>query len=299
MQNVSGQVAGPKALITVYDLTSASKALVNAEVALIKAQGVSFVDSLAKLSKEKRYQSIICCALSRCDRSDEDVVSQALLSLQEASIKYFEEDRTINFKQFAIIYIRKYTSEYKNKQNNTNGSDINELIHSAIRIVRKCKNRQVQHLLFNEAKHLAEHFSLSGNKGIRKIYEMEAIQFGKISDWAVNEDGKEYYRLDDQRNDISDPNYRPPNSIEEKAIEKQHLNILANQSQLFLDSCDNKESLIFKKRINCKKKITLDELSKVLNISIQRINCIEKTLYEKFVNFCKSNIENKKIADKG
>ena len=86
MRNVSGQVAGPKALITVYDLTSASKALVNAEMALIKAQGVSFVESLAKLSKEKRYQSIICCALSYRDRSDEDVVSQALLSLQEASI---------------------------------------------------------------------------------------------------------------------------------------------------------------------------------------------------------------------
>ena len=45
-------------------------------------------------------------------------------------------------------------------------------------------------------------------------------------------------------------------------------------------------------------KITLDELSKSLNISIQRINIIEKTLYEKFVNFCKSNIENKKIAGK-
>ena len=90
-----------------------------------------------------------------------------------------------------------------------------------------------------------------------------------------------------------------PLFFEEKVIEKQELNILANQSQSFLSSCDNKESLIFKKRINCKEKITLDELSKVLNISVQRINCIEKTLYEKFVNFCKSNIENKKIADKG
>ena len=111
-----------------------------------------------------------------------------MLSLQEASIKYFEEDRTINFKQFAIIYIRKYTSEYKNKQNNTNGSDINELIHSAIRIVRKCKNRQVQNLLYHEAKHLAEHFSLDGNNGIRKIYEMEAIQFGKENDIAIMND---------------------------------------------------------------------------------------------------------------
>jgi len=39
-------------------------------------------------------------------------------------------------------------------------------------------------------------------------------------------------------------------------------------------------------------------LSKVLNISIQRINTIEKALYEKFVNFCKSNIEKEKIAVK-
>ena len=127
---------------------------------------------------------------------------------------------------------------------------------------------------------------------------MEAIQFGKISDWAINEEGEEYYRLDDQKNDISDPNYRPSSSIEKTVIEKQHLNILANQSQLFLNSCNNKESIIFKKRINCKEKVTLDKLSKSLNISIQRINTIEKTLYEKFVNFCKSNIENKKIAGK-
>ena len=293
------QLAPIYPIFSIVDLTSTSKALVNAELALIKGQGVSFVDSLAKLSKQKRYQSIICCALSRNDRSDEDIVSQALLFLQVASFKYFEIARTINFKQFAITYIRENIKLYKNKQNHRNGSDRNESIHYAIQAVKNCNQRQVKNLTVHEAKHLANHFGLDKNKGVRKIFEMEAIQFGDLSDWAVNEKGEEYYIFDDQKNDIGASNYNPSSSVEEKVIEKQELNILANQSQSFLSSCDNKESLIFKKRINCKEKITLDELSKVLNISIQRINCIEKTLYEKFVNFCKSNIEKEKIADKG
>jgi len=292
------QLAPISPIFTVVDLTSNSKAFVNAELTLINAQNVSFVESLAKLNRQKRYQSIICCALSRHDRGDEDIISEALLLLQIASFKYFEITRTINFRQFAITYIRENIKLYKNKQNHRNGSDLNESIHYAIKAIKNCKNRQVEHLLYHEAQHLAEHFGLNNNKGIRKIFEMEAIQFGTISDWAVNKDGEEYYRFDDQENDISDLNYRPSSSVEKTAIEKQHLNILAHQSQLFLDSCSGKESIIFKKRINCKEKITLDELSKSLNISIQRINIIEKRLYEKFVNFCKSNIEIKKIADK-
>jgi DNA-directed RNA polymerase sigma subunit (sigma70/sigma32) len=301
MNHNLGQVAGPKALVTVYDFTSASKAkaLVNAEMALIKTQGISFVDSLAKLSKQKRYQSIICCALSRNDRIDEDIVSQALLLLQEASIKYFKKDRTINFKQFAITCIHESIKAYKSKQNHTNGSDLNELIHTAIRAVKNCNKRQVENLTYHEAKHLADHFNLDKTKGVKRIFELETIQFGNLSDWRVNEEGEEYYIFDDQKNDIDASNYNPPSSVEDKIIEKQHLNILANQSRLFLSSCNNKESLIFKKRINCKEKITLDELSKVLNVSIQRINAIEKILYEKFVNFFKSNIEKEKIADKG
>ena len=294
------QLAPIYPIFSVVDLTSTTKALVNAELALIKAQGVSFVDSLAKLSKQKRYQSIICCALSRRDRSDEDIVSQALLSLQETSIKYFEEARTYNFKQFAITYIRENIKGYKSKKNHTNGSDLNELIHSAIRATKNCNKRQAVNLTYHEAKHLADHFNLDKTKGVKKIFQLEAIQFGNLPDWRTNEKGEEYYIFDDQKNviDASPGNYNPSNSVENKIIERQRLNILANQSQSFLGTCDNKESLIFKKRINCKEKITLDELSKSLNISIQRINCIEKTLYEKFVNFCKSNIENKKIAGK-
>jgi DNA-directed RNA polymerase sigma subunit (sigma70/sigma32) len=292
------QLAPISPTITVVDLTSTSKALVKAELSLINAQNINFIDSLAKLNKQKRYQSIICCALSRHDRSDEDIISEALLLLQIASFKYFAVTRTINFRQFAITYIRENIKLYKNKQNHRNGSDLNESIHYAIKAIKKCKNRKVEYLLYEEAKHLAEHFGLDNDKGIRKIFKMEAIQFGSISDWAINKDGKEYYRLDDQENDVSDPNYKPSNAIEKKAIEKQNLNILANQNRLFIDSCNNKESIIFKKRISCNEKITLDELSKSLNISIQRISMIEKTLYEKFVNFCKNSIENKKIADK-
>ena len=71
------QLAPISPIFTVVDLTSNSKAFVNAELTLINAQNVSFVESLAKLNRQKRYQSIICCALSRHDRGDEDIISEA------------------------------------------------------------------------------------------------------------------------------------------------------------------------------------------------------------------------------
>ena len=177
------------------------------------AQGVNFVDSLGKLSKNKRYESIICCALSRGDRSDEDLVSQALLLLQESSFKYFEKARTINFKQFAITYIRENIKGYKSKQYHTNGSDLNELIHSAIKTIKNCYKRQVENLTFHEAKHLADHFNLDKTKGVKKIFELEAIQFGDLSVWRKNEKGDKYFIFDDAKNDIGSANYLPSNSV--------------------------------------------------------------------------------------
>ena len=298
MNHNLGQVAGPKALIAILDLSSASKTLVSAEVALIKAQGVSFVDSLAGLSRNKYQKSIIFNALSRGDRRDEDIVSQALLLLQKASFNYFEEARTINFKQFATNYISQKIKGYKSQQYHTNGSDLNELIHSAIRAAKKCNKRQTKNLTYHEAKLLADHFNLDKTKGVKRIFELETIQFGNLPDWRVNEEGEEYYIFDDQKNDINASNYNPSNSVEDKVYRKQQINILINQSKSFLKTCSNKESTIFKKRIHCKEKITLEELSKLLNISIQRISIIEKTIYEKFINFCRSNIEKEKLAGK-
>ena len=300
MPNLQKQLASTNPIFTIVDLTSTSKALVNAELELIKAQGVSFVDSLTKLSKDKRYESIICCALSRGDRSDEDLVSQSLLLLQEASFKYFEEARTINFKQFAITYIREKIKGYKSKQNHTNGSDLNELIHSAIRAVKNCNKRQVENLTYHEAKHLADHFNLDKTKGVKKIFELETIQFGDLSDWRENEEGEEYYIFDDAKNDIDSSNYQPSNSVEDKASHKQQKAILINQIKSFLKICSYREYIIFKKRIYCEieEKITLDKLSKLLNISIQRISMIEKAVNEKFISFCKTNIEKEKIAVK-
>ena len=108
----------PKSLVyNVVDLTTVSKELVNNELSLIKAKNLSFVDSIAKLSKKNRNSSIICKALNFKGRTDEDLVSQALLYLQHASIKYFEKDRDINFSQFAITFIRKGIYDYLKQEN--------------------------------------------------------------------------------------------------------------------------------------------------------------------------------------
>ena len=86
--------------------------------------------------------SIICKALSFKARLDEDLVAEALFALQYASIKYFEEDRDINFTQFAVTLIRKKVIDFINKQNHTNGSDLHEKIHSAIKAVNAGHNSE-------------------------------------------------------------------------------------------------------------------------------------------------------------
>ena len=140
------------------DLRSTSQALVQNELSLIKNNNLTFVESLTKLSPKTRKSSILCKALNYKARTDEDIVSQALLSLQQASIKYFEKDRDINFSQFAIISIRKGVYDYLNKKNHTNGSDLNEKIHTAIRTIKKSRSK-IDSLTNKEAKHLALHFN--------------------------------------------------------------------------------------------------------------------------------------------
>ena len=101
-----------KAVYVVVDLSKTSaaesvasiKAQVDAELALIKAQGISFVDSIAKLSTKDRYHSIICYGLSKSNKTnlrDEDLISQALLLLHDAQLKYFKKERNKNFRYFA------------------------------------------------------------------------------------------------------------------------------------------------------------------------------------------------------
>ena len=106
------KLAPQKTVYAYVDLRSTSQALVQKELSLIKNNNLTFVESLTKLSPKARKSSILCKALNYKARTDEDIVSQALLSLQQASIKYFEKDRDINFSQFAIISIRKGVYEY-------------------------------------------------------------------------------------------------------------------------------------------------------------------------------------------
>ena len=135
------QACSKNSIFAVVDLTTTAKSLVNNEIATIKAHNLSFVDSLAKLNKKRRASSIICKALNYKARLDEDLVFEALLSLQVASIKYFEEDRTINFLNMQS-YLFERVIDYLNKLNHTNGSDLHERIHSAIKAVKDVVGEQ-------------------------------------------------------------------------------------------------------------------------------------------------------------
>ena len=291
------KLAPQKTVYAYVDLRSTSQSLVQKELAVIKNNNLTFVESLTKLSPKTRKSSILCKALNYKARTDEDIVSQALLSLQQASIKYFEKDRDINFSQFAIISIRKGVYDYLNKKNHTNGSDLNEKIHTAIRTIKKSRNK-IDSLTNKEAKHLALHFNLSEKEGIKKIYELEAIQLGAENDWKKNIDGAEYYRFDDQKNDIGNSDYRSyaSDSVLKDVYYNQQKTFLKKQSNIFLQQCNKNEITIFKHRILCDEQVTLSKLSKILNVSFQMVSQIEKSIHNKFINFCKINLENNKNA---
>ena len=42
-------------------------------------------------------------------------------------------------------------------------------------------------MTYAEAQHPANHFNLTGNDGIKKIQQLEAIQLGGEHDWKVND----------------------------------------------------------------------------------------------------------------
>ena len=52
------------------------------------------------------------------------------------------------------------------------------------------------------------------------------------------------------------------------------------------------EIIIFEHRIVCDEQVTLSKLSKILNVSFQMVSQMEKSIHNKFINFCKINLEN-------
>ena len=178
MKNRFGQVAGPKALVTVKDFTKISETLVQRELALNTRGLGNLALHYCTLQKTNKKKSLIFRALKKSlrlteesyelDRENtEDIISEALYLLKEASIKYFEKDRDCNFEQFAVVHIREKIKNYKSKWNNLNGSDRNELIHSAIRAIKNKNCQSGKKLNYDEAKHLAKHFNLCAQTVIK------------------------------------------------------------------------------------------------------------------------------------
>ncbi len=325
MKNRFGQVAGLKALITVTDFTKISETLIQRELAL-NTRGL---DNLAlhycTLQKANKKKSLIFRALKKSlrlteenyelDRENtEDIISEALYLLKEASIKYFEKDRDCNFEQFAVVHIREKIKNYKSKWNNLNGSDRNELIHSAIRAIKNKNCQSGKKLNYDEAKHLAKHFNLCSINGYKIIWELESQHFEKKVDWVTvnNEEGKDEMHVTEIfKKGNSIPNINLSNYIKsfhntpeirsagEKLFikdEKENIKKIIHKFKLIYVN-NNIKSLIFDNRIYCEseKELKLKELSKILRISIQRISFIEKNLKKNFKNFF--NVEKIKSED--
>lgn len=312
MKTRLGQVAGQKALITLINLTNASEALVATELEIVKNNS-NLTQAYCTLSTDSRKKSIIYRAIKHLLKislyynnreNTEDVVSEALFLLKEASLKYFEETREINFEQFAIVHIRESIKGYLSKTNGLSSSDQNNLIHTAIKIIKKKTDNC--RLSFDQAKHLAKCYNLCEKNGYKKIWRLESLHFDKISLWQkkTSEDlTKEEICIADQKhinlydnnfqNDFNDP------SIIYDEIERQkkldlNKSIINNFKKTLIK---NNEKIIFEKRLYCTSGsiLKLKELAKLLNVSIQRVSNIENNIKKKLKNFY--SIEKKKNTD--
>lgn len=310
-----GQVAGQKALITVFDLTSASNALISSEISLLKNSS-DLTQFYCNPSDEIKKKSIIYRSIKKYLKKNlyknnndfvENIISEALLLLKQCSIKFFESKKEINFEQFAVVYISENIKSFLSKSNGQSSSDKNELIHSAIRILKRDSNNT--RLSFSDAKHLAKHFNLCSDTGYKKIWELETLHFEKKSLWKhiENENGSLEEiciadKIDISLYDNTNQNEKnnPETLTEEKEVNKKVTDL---QKKILLnfekELTNNKEKLIFNKRIfNSEYKISkLKDLSSLLNISVQRINKIEKKLKSKVKDIF--DIEKKKLADIG
>ena len=307
MPNLQKQLASNQICFSVIDYTGSANNLINQELALVKGKSNLF-EAYINLEPKKRNKSIIYKSIiaiiknQSINREDsEDILAEALFLLRKASLKYFETERSFNFSAYAITFIRESIKQYRSKWNGLNGSDRNELIHTAIRIIKNKNYKSGEKLNYNEAKCLANHFNLCNKTGFKKIWELEALHYEKKPIWKTikNDNGKEeeIYIIDNLDYIQSFKNC-PENlsalEVNSKQEDLKNSKIIFNNFKLQLNS---NEKIIFEKRIYCNKEdeIKLKDLSILLKISIQRISKIESQIKEKLKYFY--TVENKKITD--
>ena len=307
MPNLQKKLASNLINFSVVNYTQAADILINQELSLIKNKS-NLLDAYVNLEPKKRHKSIIYKAIigslknhSKNREDVEDVLSEALFLLRKASLKYFETDRSFNFTAYAITFIRESIKEYRSKWNGLSGSDRNELIHTAIRIIKNKNYKSGEKLSYKEAKCLANHFNLCCKTGYKKIWQLEALHYEKKAIWKLktNEDGKEEETcIIDNLDYIKSFNNCSENiSALEVNSRQEDLENSKNIFKKFKLHLNENEKIIFEKRIYCNKEdeVKLKELSALLNISIQRISKIESQIKEKLKSFY--SVENKKITD--
>ena len=305
MLNLQKQLAS-NLNFSVINYTQAANSLINQELVLIKNKS-NLLDAYINLNPEKRHKSIIYKAISNSlknhskNREDvEDLLSEALFLLHKASLKYFETERSFNFTAYAITFIRESIKEYKSKWNRLSGSDKNELIHTAIRIIKNKNYKSGEKLTYKEAKCLASHFNLCSKTGYKKIWQLEALHYEKKPIWKLNtnKNGKEdeicvIDNLDYIKSFINCPENISSLEVASNQEELKNFKKIFNKFKLRLNE---NEKIIFEKRIYCNKEdeVKLKKLSNLLNISIQRISKIESQVKEKLKSFIA--VENKNIT---
>lgn len=290
-----GQVAGHKALS--FSFHSKAKQIASTELK-------KFSDFLRKFKQDNRRKfnyprnSILFYALSSNDFKNEDILSESILLLDDALKTYEEKIREVEFAPYAITFIREGLKSLKSKNNHTNSSDQNELIHSAIRYIKK--NNHHDRLTHEQILKLINHFKLDQIKGYKKIVEFENIQKGTICiERNKTEDNSSYNILDDNKFENYEYIYNYSKNFDiEKIFEAPQTKKIRTLILNFIKDLNKKEKNIFVKRIfNSKEKfICLKNIAIKYQITPQAINKIENKLKKKFYHYLKIKIVDNQLT---
>ena len=216
-------------------------------------------------------------------RSLLDIIQEGNIGLMEA-VKNFDPDKGANFPAYAVLWIKAYIIRY---------------IMANIRLVKIGTTQAQRKLFFN----LQKEKTKLENEGVYPSTKLLAERLN-VKEQDVIEMDKRLYQgdlsLDAPVSEDSGESYlnmipAKEKTAEEMLAQRQINDLIVYSFNKFKDTLNDKEKLIFDKRLLNPDKVTLEELSQKLSISKERVRQIENEIKAKLKSFLNENF--KEVAD--
>ena len=212
-----------------------------------------------------------------------DIIQEGNIGLMEA-VKNFDPDKGANFPAYAVLWIKAYIIRY---------------IMANIRLVKIGTTQAQRKLFFN----LQKEKTKLEKEGFYPTTKLLAERLNVKEQDVIEMDKRLYQKdlsLDAPISDDSGESYlniipAKEKTAEEMLAQRQINDLIVYSFNKFKDTLNDKEKLIFDKRLLNTDKVTLEELSQKLNISKERVRQIENEIKAKLKSFLNENF--KEVAD--